>query len=507
MRTAPLSLLRAPATALALLLVFAPSGGAQIPTTMSYQGRLLDTGGAPVADGAYDLSFRLYEVPSGRDAAVWTESQPATPVSGGLFHLLLGSVNALSLAFDRPYWLGITVGAGAELSPRIALASAPYSLNSRGIAPGVAVTRLNGLQGDVTVAAGANVAIVQDGQSLTFSATAGGGLALPYSGVVGDAGRLFDVTNTGLGGAGSFKVSNANSSEPALYARSLGTGPALVADGITEVGSLTRSGELRLVRSGVATPLISALTTAAGGRLEMHDEAGNQTAYLAADNNGTGGFMDVRRDATHSGFIVDGNGSGTGEPRVDVLGSARFAAFDMGAPGDDSVQLPMDALAAGELLDEPGVAYAADGVTAITLDGTTQTLLSRSLTVPTAGFVIASGSLVGQALHTLNTSDAVIFGLGTAAGVFASGRVLSLVNPSSLATATYYYPVSVQGVFAVPAGTSTFYLLGDEAVGSWRAREMQLTLLFVPTAYGTVASPVAQQAPASFLEPAAGTGR
>jgi len=49
----------------------------------------------------------------------------------------------------------------------------------------------------------------------------------------------------------------------------------------------------------------------------------------------------------------------------------------------------------------------------------------------------------------------------------------------------------VQGVFSVSSGTSTFYLLGREDAGSWRATDLQLTLLYVRTAYGTVASPVA----------------
>jgi len=55
------------------------------------------------------------------------------PVVGGIFNVILGRNNPLDdLAFDRPYWLGITVGKGdSELTPRIALSSSPYSLNAR----------------------------------------------------------------------------------------------------------------------------------------------------------------------------------------------------------------------------------------------------------------------------------------------------------------------------------------------------------------------------------------
>jgi len=43
----------------------------------------------------------------------------------------LGQVTTLSsIPFSEPYYLGISVEGGAELSPRVALNSVPYSLNS-----------------------------------------------------------------------------------------------------------------------------------------------------------------------------------------------------------------------------------------------------------------------------------------------------------------------------------------------------------------------------------------
>ncbi len=99
----------------------------QIPKTMSYQGVLTDAGGAPVSDGDYSLTFKLYEVASG-GSAVWSETQTVA-VSEGIFNAILGSVSPLNLAFDKPYWLGLAVAPGTELTPRTPLASAPYSLN------------------------------------------------------------------------------------------------------------------------------------------------------------------------------------------------------------------------------------------------------------------------------------------------------------------------------------------------------------------------------------------
>ena len=61
--------------------------------------------------------------------------------------------------------------------------------------------------------------------------------------------------------------------------------------------------------------------------------------------------------------------------------------------------------------------------------------------------------------------------------------------PASAATGTYIQPVTVQAIFTVFGGNSTFYLLGDENAGSFQTTKRQLSILYVPTAYGTVSVP------------------
>lgn len=101
---------------------------AQIPQTMSYQGVLTNANGNPVPDGNLSLKFRLYEAVNG-GTSIWEETQ-SVGVEKGIFNAIFGSVTPLNLPFDKPYWLGITVENGTELSPRIALTASPYSLNS-----------------------------------------------------------------------------------------------------------------------------------------------------------------------------------------------------------------------------------------------------------------------------------------------------------------------------------------------------------------------------------------
>src|SRR3990172_4535099 len=91
----------------------------QIPQTISYQGVLTDASGAVVPDGNYNIFFKLYDdVATGN--LLWTEGL-SVEVSKGLFNAILGTINPLNLAFDRQYWLGVTIGDGAELSPRTRL--------------------------------------------------------------------------------------------------------------------------------------------------------------------------------------------------------------------------------------------------------------------------------------------------------------------------------------------------------------------------------------------------
>jgi hypothetical protein len=97
-----------------------------IPQMLSYQGKLTDTLGLPVADTTYSTNFRLYNVPSG-GSPFWNETQVAR-TRGGLFSVLLGSVTPIGTVPDAgAAYLGMAVAGGAELTPRLRIASAAYA--------------------------------------------------------------------------------------------------------------------------------------------------------------------------------------------------------------------------------------------------------------------------------------------------------------------------------------------------------------------------------------------
>ncbi len=97
------------------------------PLTLSHQGLLKNAGGSLVADGDYQLTFRLYDVATG-GTPLWQETQ-TLPVRDGVFNAVLGKGTPLTLPFDKKYWLGAEVG-GSELTPRTELTAVPYAFRA-----------------------------------------------------------------------------------------------------------------------------------------------------------------------------------------------------------------------------------------------------------------------------------------------------------------------------------------------------------------------------------------
>ena len=98
--------------------------------TVPYSGSLADEAGQPVADGAYDFVFALYEAQSGGEP-LWTEVQEGIAVRGGTFTALLGSVEVIptDVLSGEARWLEVAVRGPDEdafttLAPRQELSAA-----------------------------------------------------------------------------------------------------------------------------------------------------------------------------------------------------------------------------------------------------------------------------------------------------------------------------------------------------------------------------------------------
>ena len=148
------------------------SAFAQVPQTLSFQGILRTHAGNVMNNGEYDLTFRLYEQEQG-GTALWTETHSES-VFGGVLNIVIGSVNPLNLPFDKPYWLGISINGGPELSPRTRLMASAYSMMAKDVEAGAVVKSVNDLKGNVIINAGQNVSIDKSGNTLTISAHSSG---------------------------------------------------------------------------------------------------------------------------------------------------------------------------------------------------------------------------------------------------------------------------------------------------------------------------------------------
>jgi hypothetical protein len=113
----------------------ATTAGTMAPLTSSYQGTLTDAEGTPI-NGSVDMTARLYHEPVGGEA-VWEEVRSgaaAVPVTNGLFHIQLGSVNPITMTLlSQPLWLGLSVDGDAEMSPREPLNTVPFAAVAGGL--------------------------------------------------------------------------------------------------------------------------------------------------------------------------------------------------------------------------------------------------------------------------------------------------------------------------------------------------------------------------------------
>lgn len=300
----------------------------------------------------------------------------------------------------------------------------------------------------------------------------------------------------------------ASSAEPFLPRTRIGTTPySYRVESIDkstggEVYGTLNPDELEVGRSGVPGQLSviqgSGIEGAAiqdylghGLSLTARDDAGNTYAQIRPDQDGNGGYFSLLRSEFNVGFRVDGNKTGTNNPEVRILGSSQSIDLDLSATGSESVVLPVDAIQSSEMFDEPGVA--SNLSTAVVTIGDTRTnLLSRTIEAPADGFILAIGT---TEVESNFDSAEVEIGLTNDATVWPASQHfktrLMAISPIGYDLKT----VTVSAIFPVVAGFEVIQLVAQHDMqftpGQVRAYDRHLSLLYVPTNYGTVSTPTA----------------
>jgi hypothetical protein len=103
---------------------------AALPQTLNYQGRMRTSGGAPVPDSPGNtVVFRICADPSctGGGDPLWTETwnsgTSTVDTKSGLFNVVLGTHNPITLPFDQQYYLEINFNSDGPMTPRQPLES------------------------------------------------------------------------------------------------------------------------------------------------------------------------------------------------------------------------------------------------------------------------------------------------------------------------------------------------------------------------------------------------
>jgi hypothetical protein len=267
---------------------------------INFQGKLVNTNGTNVANGNYDMVFRLYSVASG-GTALWTESRTGAnqvAVTDGIFRVSLGSVTAFGALIDwndDSLFLGVTVGADAEMTPRIRFAAVPYALNAERVA-GLTVTNTTGT---FTLSAGKTLTV---NNTLTFAGT--DGTTITFQGTDTYVGRTTTdtLTNKTIGSTGLIFAGAATDIDTAA------------AEGLTLQGRAasifqTTAGNITFQAAGTGTT--ATVQIGAGG-------AGSTTPDILA--------LDVKSDA--------GDPAGFNGAMYYNINSQRFRCFQNGAWAD-----------------------------------------------------------------------------------------------------------------------------------------------------------------------------
>ncbi len=188
------------------------------------------------------------------------------------------------------------------------------------------------------------------------------------------------------------------------------------------------------------------------------------------------------RLGSQSGFVSDGGllelNNDDGSPNI---------ILHAGSTGDAAVVVPNSSISALEIGDEPGIASNTDATANIT--GAVVNISLRTINVPTAGYVVAIASGSFDLAHSNGTiSQSEVWVTEVNGGGAAGKPQATFITSGNAPGGSYGAPFCVQGTFAVPAGVTTFYLRGTQVVGSGITQVQQsvLTLMFFPSAYGTV---------------------
>lgn len=523
---------------------------ASVPSSFTYQGRLTDADGTTLNE-VVALTFNIYSDSLGT-ASVWSESHATVTITNGLFTVVLGNTNPLTVGvFNGSIrWLGISIDAGAELRPLRPLLSVPgafqaiqsdTALHAKTIADNSVTTSkiVNGAiafgdigqngatSGQVIKWNGSNWAAAADAVASNTSGWTDNGAVVALTNPTDTValntslrlGRVNFSGDLGMSGQSTIYFGSANArlehlagndmrwvgrdlslmSTESVYFTEYGVATWAEFDNVNRrvgIGTINPDDRLHVENSEAGTCWLKIQGSHATqwGQTGLRIQTPANTWHLRQDLYTHANFPEGALSLYNSAGAVEtmtwlenGNvGIGRTNPtrKLHVDGSIQI---------DDTLYagaINPPLMAASRLPDEPGIASAkahdVGGMISLTHD--LQTIISRQITVPAAGYVLALGHSWITYDHTYNDYDAVQLAISEITTNVDYERTAHFGTSANVGTGDYSCTLNPHAVFRVTAaGSYTYYLLGKkfDAVSA-SVLNADLTLVYVPTAYGTV---------------------
>ncbi len=303
------------------------SASAAINPQINFQGKITNPDGTNITNGSYSMRFRLYSDPT-LDAAntcsantcMWEETKTIT-VTDGIFQTALGDTTALPGSVDfnaSAIYLGIKVGADAEMTPRVRFTASPYAFNADKVG-GFSASQLVQLSplsqqvGTINVSGSittASTLAVQGSNALTLGSTANVGAILFQDGTVNN--RLVTLNTPALA---------------ASYTLTLPANAPLVSQCV-QSGSVTASQltfgacgstlQQSYNSSGAANPQILLASTGGGVKIQDAATSVGGNLFSVANNGGTANYFAVTTSGVSTAGTLSVN-SGTVVPASDQI--------------------------------------------------------------------------------------------------------------------------------------------------------------------------------------------
>lgn len=284
--------------ALVALPLMSPSPArAAFTAQINYQGKLADSGGSAVADGDYNIEFKLYDAATS-GTLLWTETRSGAnkvSVAGGLFSVQLGSVTSLSgVNFNQPLWLSVNIGGtgtpswDGEMTPRKPMGAVPASMvaATANALDAVYATSTYATSTRVYVSGGLGVGTTSAGATL---GVAGAGLfsgAVTASSFVANgtvASTLPYASTTALSVSGSAYLGSLTGPLQAVGGLISATSTLSVAYGGTGVSAAPSYGQILVGNASGGYTLTATSSLGIGGGSSQWTTAGSDIYYAAGD--------------------------------------------------------------------------------------------------------------------------------------------------------------------------------------------------------------------------------